>query len=156
MDYNTEFELYDRTHGHIEEIFNEMQKIFKIKQDEFNLIINEKDAQISELETTIKGLDDKIKEETDKNFKLLVQVEDLKNEVFILKDVKQENVKKKFIKANISKRNPILKRNMGRDVNYQMSRAKKSLDRSIGKIERVFNDNDPIKTELLDKMKNYK
>lgn len=159
VDYAVEFNLHSKTTKVVENLYELIRDFLVQKQKENNILFEEREERIKKLEKEIQGFDSIIQQEKDKNFKLLVEQEEMKNELFILKDIKRDKLKKDLRKRKGSSflQRTFTEVNSSKNMlEHQMIRAKKSVDRSLNKIDRVFEDNDPIKKKLMTAMKKIK
>ena len=159
INYDFEFDIYKKSKCSIDEIIETFKKILKFKSEEYVILLQEKDEEIQNLKNVISKRDNTIKELQSTNFDLNIHFEKLNNEINVLNEIKKVHFdqKPKPRQKDIRKLSHTFSEgNVGSNIDLKMERVKKSLTKSITKIECIFDPNNPIKTELVQKMKQLK
>ena len=143
-----------------------MKRFLQFKQDEYVILIEEKNNEIKELQCKLKNKEEFIMKQKNEIFDVNVQSEQLKNEIVLLNQLKKTYLDAQFgeQKQNIKQ----IGRNGNSEYNSNVNHGnnnnnsfsdeihimKNSVSKSLKRIERTFQEDNPVKKELIDKMKN--
>ena len=164
--YDFEFNQYKLIHCSLQDIVNTMKRFLQFKQDEYVILLEEKNNEIKELQSKLKNKEEFIIKQKNEIFDVNVQSEQLKNEIVLLNQLKKNYLDVQFgeQKQNIkqlgrngnsnSEYNNTNHGNNNNSFSDEIQIMKHSVCKSLKRIERTFQEDNPVKKELIDKMKN--
>ena len=159
--YDFEFNQYKLIHCSLQDIVNTMKRFLQFKQDEYAILVEEKNNEIKELQCKLKNKEEFIMKQKNEIFDVNVQSEQLKNEIVLL-----NQLKKNYLEVQFGEQKQSIK-HIGRNGNNETNShgnnnsfsdeiqiMKNSVSKSLKRIERTFQEDNPVKKELISKMKN--
>jgi hypothetical protein len=163
--YDFEFNQYKLIHCSLQDIVNTMKRFLQFKQDEYVILIEEKNNEIKELQCKLKNKEEFIMKQKNEIFDVNVQSEQLKNEIVLLNQLKKtyldaqfgeqkQNIKQIGRNGNSEYNSNVNQGNNNNSFSDELHIMKNSVSKSLKRIERTFQEDNPVKKELIDKMKN--
>jgi hypothetical protein len=142
-----------------------MKRFLQFKQDEYVILIEEKNNEIKELQCKLKNKEEFIMKQKNEIFDVNVQSEQLKNEIVLLNQLKKtyldaqfgeqkQNIKQIGRNGNSEYNSNVNQGNNNNSFSDEIHMMKNSVSKSLKRIERTFQEDNPVKKELINKMKN--